>query len=301
MVGLRIASDHSPQASPRAARRHGRAVRRTSGGSGWRLRDLRQPAEVAAAGRGSRSQDGPGARPVVSSLQPGAAGVGRSGVVVQGCRVPGARERARCGRGRACGRGELRCLGAATSRARCLTGCRRSVQTPASCRRSPPSGEARTTRRRNIRTGVVRRSQARPGARRGDDPVRWLGAVAVAVFALATPIGSTAVTRARGAERHGGVGHGPPARVEYALRLAASAFPVPYGELRSVSWCESHWDARAVNGGGSGSSGLFQFLPSTWQRTPFAGFSIFDPIANALAAGWLVAHDGGWREWTCKP
>ena len=94
---------------------------------------------------------------------------------------------------------------------------------------------------------------------------------------------------------------GPPARVEYALRLAAAAYPVPYAELRAVSWCESRWTPSAVNGGGSGSSGLFQFLPSTWAHTPYGRFSIFDPVANALAAAWLVVQDHGWREWTCKP
>lgn len=64
--------------------------------------------------------------------------------------------------------------------------------------------------------------------------------------------------------------------------------------------CESGWSPGAVSGG-SGSAGLFQFVPSTWRRTPYAAFSVLDPDANALAAGWLVTRDHGWHEWSCKP
>ena len=49
----------------------------------------------------------------------------------------------------------------------------------------------------------------------------------------------------------------------------------------------------------SGASGLFQFLPSTFRTTPFAGFSIWDPFANSLAAAWMHrAGRGG--EWSCR-
>ena len=50
----------------------------------------------------------------------------------------------------------------------------------------------------------------------------------------------------------------------------------------------------------SSASGLFQFLDSTWARHGIAGFSVFDPVANALAAARLVA-DEGWSQWVCKP
>jgi hypothetical protein len=49
----------------------------------------------------------------------------------------------------------------------------------------------------------------------------------------------------------------------------------------------------------SGAAGLFQFLPSTWQTTPFAALSIWDPYASALAAGWMQAHGRG-GEWSCR-
>lgn len=91
----------------------------------------------------------------------------------------------------------------------------------------------------------------------------------------------------------------PSAAVDRALRNAARAYDVPYAELRAVSYCESRWNAHAV---GNGSHGLFQFLRSTWARTPFARRYIYSPHWNALAAAWLYRHDGGsWREWTCRP
>ena len=51
--------------------------------------------------------------------------------------------------------------------------------------------------------------------------------------------------------------------------------------------------------GSSGASGLFQFLGSTWDSTPFGRFSVFDPTANALAAGWMHANGRG-NEWVCR-
>jgi hypothetical protein len=61
--------------------------------------------------------------------------------------------------------------------------------------------------------------------------------------------------------------------------------------------CESHLYRYAHNS--SGASGLFQFLPGTWRSTPFGRFSIYDPYANALAAGWMHARGRG-GEWVCR-
>lgn len=102
--------------------------------------------------------------------------------------------------------------------------------------------------------------------------------------------------------------------VDYALRLAAAAFgdgravkrPVTLAELRAVVRCESGFDPYNVNAS-SGASGLFQFLASTWsgswggQRFHAHGFSVFDPVANALAAAQTVSRDGDWGQWVCKP
>jgi hypothetical protein len=49
----------------------------------------------------------------------------------------------------------------------------------------------------------------------------------------------------------------------------------------------------------SGASGLFQFLASTWQSTPYRAFSVMNPYANALAAGWMHSVGRG-GEWACQ-
>ena len=98
--------------------------------------------------------------------------------------------------------------------------------------------------------------------------------------------------------RTGTLHRGVPATVDRALHQASARYGVSYWEMRTVSFCESRWNPRAV---GNGSLGLFQFLPSTWAHTPYAARSVFDPYANAAAAAWLVRKDGGWREWTCRP
>jgi hypothetical protein len=68
-------------------------------------------------------------------------------------------------------------------------------------------------------------------------------------------------------------------------------------ELWRKARCESHLWRYARNP--SGASGLLQFLPSTWASTPYARFSVYDPYANALAAGWMHAHGRG-GEWVCQ-
>ena len=74
-----------------------------------------------------------------------------------------------------------------------------------------------------------------------------------------------------------------------------------YGQSRDdmlrVATCESNLDPNAVNP--SGSYGLFQFIRSTWKSTPYGDQDIFDPKANANAAGWMW-QQGRQSEWVCK-
>lgn len=85
--------------------------------------------------------------------------------------------------------------------------------------------------------------------------------------------------------------------VSEAINLACAV----YGNC-STLWrrarCESHLYQYARNP--SGASGLFQFLPSTFSSTPFRGFSIWSPYANALAAGWMMGPAGRGGEWSCR-
>jgi hypothetical protein len=83
----------------------------------------------------------------------------------------------------------------------------------------------------------------------------------------------------------------------YAIRLASLVYDVdPWAMLR-VARCESGLDATATNGQ---YAGLFQTGPGFWSSTPFASFSRFDPLANALAAASVVRVQG-WRQWQCQP
>ncbi len=84
--------------------------------------------------------------------------------------------------------------------------------------------------------------------------------------------------------------------VRYSLRLASAASGVPYSELATVAWCESRYDPFATNGR---YRGLFQEGPM-FERGPFAQFGVFDPLANALTAGFVVSREG-WRQWSCRP
>ena len=78
----------------------------------------------------------------------------------------------------------------------------------------------------------------------------------------------------------------------------------PYGP-GAVAWgqrvaaCESGGSATARNA--SGATGLFQFMPSTFESTPQgqAGASITDPVASAQAAAWMYSQ-GQQSQWSCS-
>ncbi len=65
-----------------------------------------------------------------------------------------------------------------------------------------------------------------------------------------------------------------------------------------VARCESGLDPCAYNRSGP-YYGLFQFLKSTWKDTPYGDRNIYDPKAQALAAGWMWKHKRK-NEWACK-
>jgi hypothetical protein len=86
-------------------------------------------------------------------------------------------------------------------------------------------------------------------------------------------------------------------------QIIVSSFQ-PLGQA-AVDWglriakCESGYNPHAVNP--SGASGLFQFMPSTFAKTPpgRAGGSIWDPSANSQAAAWMYSQ-GRQGEWQCN-
>ncbi len=81
------------------------------------------------------------------------------------------------------------------------------------------------------------------------------------------------------------------------IERAADRYNQPPGDMLRVARCESNLDPNAVNP--SGSYGLFQFIRSTWQTTPYADQDIFDPVANANAAAWMWSV-GRRNEWVCQ-
>lgn len=81
------------------------------------------------------------------------------------------------------------------------------------------------------------------------------------------------------------------------IYAAADRYGQPREDMLRVARCESNLDPNAVNP--AGSYGLFQFVPSTWASTPYAGYDIFDPWASANAAGWMWSQ-GRRGEWVCQ-
>lgn len=74
----------------------------------------------------------------------------------------------------------------------------------------------------------------------------------------------------------------------HGIELAAATYGQSAAALRRVAFCESRFYLYARSSGGH--LGPYQFAPSTWRSTPYARFSVFDPIAAPLAAGWM------WRQ-----
>lgn len=88
---------------------------------------------------------------------------------------------------------------------------------------------------------------------------------------------------------------GPP---RDCIHGAALTYHADESWMLRVSYCESTWDRFAVNSE-SGSSGFFQFQPSTWKTTPYGGKSIWSEKWQSLAAAWMQAVAGRSGEWVC--
>jgi hypothetical protein len=64
----------------------------------------------------------------------------------------------------------------------------------------------------------------------------------------------------------------------------------------SIAHRESRLDWRVTNAS-SGAAGLFQFMPRTWQSTPYRRHSPYHPKWAALAAMWMWKR-GGYSHWS---
>lgn len=115
-------------------------------------------------------------------------------------------------------------------------------------------------------------------------------------YLVAPGTGSEAVATS-GPAVDGSDGYGEDEIVQI-IYAAADMYGQPREDMLRVARCESVLDPSAVNPS-SNASGLFQFLPSTWATTPYADQNIFDPVANAEAAGWMW-ENGRRGEWVCQ-
>jgi soluble lytic murein transglycosylase-like protein len=74
-------------------------------------------------------------------------------------------------------------------------------------------------------------------------------------------------------------------------------------QIIRVMYCESGGRANAVNRGGSGASGLFQFMPGTFngyaRRLGMTGANIWNPRDQIIIATYMFAN-GGAHHWSCK-
>lgn len=98
----------------------------------------------------------------------------------------------------------------------------------------------------------------------------------------------------------------PQGDVQSIIVKWANFYGVSSDLLLRIARCESTFNPSAVNrnyfAGGGNPSGLFQFLPETFNRySSKAGFSgnVFNPDDNAHAAAYAFSH-GGAGEWECK-
>jgi hypothetical protein len=76
------------------------------------------------------------------------------------------------------------------------------------------------------------------------------------------------------------------------IRRAALRHRVSFHLQLTIARCESGLDPTETNNGGSGASGLMQFMPSTFATTPYALRPLFSAKWNALAGAWLLRRAG---------
>ena len=116
---------------------------------------------------------------------------------------------------------------------------------------------------------------------------------------LQLPATPTPETSGRGKGRNGSNNraHYSERQIIRIISNAADRYGQNREDMLRVARCESGLDPYAVNP--SGSYGLFQFIRSTWKSTPYGNEDIFDPVANANAAGWMW-KEGRKSEWVCK-
>jgi uncharacterized protein YraI len=123
------------------------------------------------------------------------------------------------------------------------------------------------------------------------------GSVAPAPVPVAAPAAEAAAVLSDSTFGPGGASYTEDEIVQFIFE-AADKYHQPRADMLRVARCESNLDPNAINHAGN-THGLYQFLPGTWETTPYAEHSIYDPWANANAAGWMWS-EGRRNEWVCQ-
>jgi soluble lytic murein transglycosylase-like protein len=80
------------------------------------------------------------------------------------------------------------------------------------------------------------------------------------------------------------------------IKRAAAHFGESKRHAYAIAYRESRYDYRVTNSS-SGAAGLFQFMPRTWQSTPYRRKSPYSPKYASLAAMWMWSK-GGYYHWS---
>ena len=88
----------------------------------------------------------------------------------------------------------------------------------------------------------------------------------------------------------------PERAVRACIWHAAKKYKQSYSAALRVARCESTLNPKEVY---AGQYGLYQFLASTWETTPYKNKEKLSAKYNSLAAMWMWKH-GRKGEWTCK-
>jgi len=71
-------------------------------------------------------------------------------------------------------------------------------------------------------------------------------------------------------------------------------------EFVCIAWAESR-DTPTIVNQASQSSGLFQFMPSTWAAIGMAGLPEDASVATQVAGAWRLYQESGFGPWTGDP
>jgi soluble lytic murein transglycosylase-like protein len=120
-------------------------------------------------------------------------------------------------------------------------------------------------------------------------------AVALMLCLAAAPATSMATPRSSHKQPSCWNKHGQTKIAKCFITRAAKRYGQSRGQALYIAHRESRYNWRVTNSS-SGAAGLYQFMPRTWQSTPYRKHSPYHPKWAALAAMWMWKR-GGQSHW----